>query len=222
MRALGQGSIAFFMSIIVTFADVGVAVALALTVFLTALLLFVPTPKGLTVTVPVSFSVDTPMGVSLGRPRFGFQILNARAQAALDRNARLATVDGSLRVPAASKGFIVTNSAAFIAILAFALFILRQLRTVLRTLADRNPFVPENAVRIRRIALAVIIGEFVRTAIFWAETRYAAAHAPIAGVTFDSWPHVSMTTVLLGFIILVIAEVFRVGTGLDEEQSLTI
>ena len=61
-----------------------------------------------------------------------------------------------------------------------------------------------------------------RAAIFWAETRYSATHVPIAGVTFDTWPHVSLTTVVLGFIILVIAEVFRAGTRLDEDQSLTI
>jgi len=220
VRALGKGSIAFFISIIVTFADVGVAVALALTVVLTALLPFVP--ANLTVTVPVSFSVDTPVGVNLGRPDFGFQILNARAQANQDRNGRLASVDGSLRVPAASKSFIAANAVAFIVILAFALFVLRQLRTVLRSLADRNPFVPENAVRIRRIALAVIAGEFARAAIVWAETGYAATHVSIAGVAFNTWPHVSLMTVLLGFIILVIAEVFRAGTRLDEEQSLTI
>jgi hypothetical protein len=222
MRALGKGSIAFFISIIVTFADVGVAVALALTVFLTVLLAFLPAPPNLTVTVPVSFSVETPTGVSLGRPGFGFEILNARAQVYQDLKAPRASVDGSLQVPAASKGFIAANSAALIAILVFALFVLRQLRTVLRTLTDRNPFVPENAVRIRRIALAVIAGELVRAGIFWIETRYAATHVSIAGVTFDAWPHVSLTTVVLGFIILVIAEVFRAGTRLDEEQSLTI
>jgi hypothetical protein len=62
----------------------------------------------------------------------------------------------------------------------------------------------------------------VRAAIVYAENLYATTHVVLAGVQFDTWPRISFTTIGCGLIILVIAEVFRVGTRLDEEQSLTI
>ena len=40
--------------------------------------------------------------------------------------------------------------------------------------------------------------------------------------TFDTWPRLDFATLGHGLIILVIAEVFRAGTRLDEDQALTI
>jgi Protein of unknown function (DUF2975) len=109
-----------------------------------------------------------------------------------------------------------------IVIFAFVLYVIDQLRAVLRTLIHGNPFVAENATRIRRVAFAVIIGEFARALIVFAENHYAMTNVAIAGLQFDTWPHMSFRTIIYGLIILVIAEVFRAGTRLDEEQSLTI
>jgi hypothetical protein len=39
---------------------------------------------------------------------------------------------------------------------------------------------------------------------------------------FDAWPHLDVSAVIAGLIILVIAEVFRAGARLEEEQSLTV
>jgi hypothetical protein len=77
-------------------------------------------------------------------------------------------------------------------------------------------------IRIRRVACAVIIGEFARSLIVFAENHYAMTSVAIAGLQFDTWPRVSFGTIIHGLIILVIAEVFRAGTRLDEEQPLTI
>ena len=42
------------------------------------------------------------------------------------------------------------------------------------------------------------------------------------GLRFEARPDFNVVAVICGLIILVIAEVFREGTRLDEEQSLTI
>ena len=119
----------------------------------------------------------------------------------------------------ASKWLIAVNAGALMLVMAF---VLAQLRAVLKSLVRGNPFVPSNATRLRRIAFAVLIGEFAAAAIVHAENVYAAAHVAIAGLTFDAWPSVDFTSLGSGLIILVIAEVFRAGTQLDEEQALTI
>jgi Protein of unknown function (DUF2975) len=221
MRTIGRWSVASFISVVLGFLRFGVALSLIIAAFATTLLPFIPMPK-VTVTVPVSFSLETPTSISAGRMGFGFQILNEKEQAKQDRNGRLDRVNGSLKIPAASKSFIAANAVVLIVILAFVLYVIDQLRAVLRTLIHGNPFVAENAIRIRRVACAVIIGEFARSLIVFAENHYAMTNVAIAGLQFDAWPRVSFGTIIHGLIILVIAEVFRAGTRLDEEQSLTI
>jgi hypothetical protein len=182
---------------------------------------FVPAPR-LAVTVPVSFSLDMPSQIQAGRPGFGFEILDEQQQAPQKRRGRLSSVSRSLRIPDASKRLIAANAAVLIVLFLFVLYITRQLHSVFQTLIHGNPFVAENAIRLRGVAFAVIISDLVGAAIVFAENSYATAHIAIAGLRFDAGPHVNWMTIGYGLIILVIAEVFRAGTRLDEEQSLTI
>jgi len=54
------------------------------------------------------------------------------------------------------------------------------------------------------------------------ENSYAATHFTAEGLRFTARPDLSLAAVIEGLIILVIAEVFRAGTRLDEDQSLTV
>jgi hypothetical protein len=175
-----------------------------------------------TVTVPVSFTLDSPTQIRTGRTGFGFQIFNGKQQAKQDGKGWIDRVDGSLKIPAASRPFIAANAVVLIVILAFVLYVIDQLRAVLKTLIHGTPFVAENAIRIRRVAFAVIIGECARSLLVFTENHYAMTNVVIPGLKFDAWPRLSFWTIIYGLIILVIAEVFRAGTRLDQEQSLTI
>jgi len=87
---------------------------------------------------------------------------------------------------------------------------------------DGKPFAPSNATRMRRIAWIVIVGEFVRATIVYLENSFAATHFTAEGLRFTARADFSVTAIVEGLIILVIAEVFRLGTRLDEDQSLTV
>jgi hypothetical protein len=97
-----------------------------------------------------------------------------------------------------------------------------QLRAVFRTLRDGRPFVAANADRVRRIAFAVIGGELARAALMYSSHSFVMTHFSANGLRFDARPDVNVITIVDGLIILAIAEVFRTGTRLDEDQSLTI
>lgn len=221
MKAIGRWSVGSFIWAILAFIKVGLAAALlaALCVMMAVAVKRDPT---MTVIVPVSFSMDAPASVRLGRSGFGFEILNPRQDARRVSRGRIDSVDGSLRVPTSSRVFIVANALIVIVILAFALYVVNQLGGVLRTVSAGQPFVPGNALRIRRVALAVIAGELASSAIVFAENYYAMTYVTIPGLQFDAWPRVDLVAIGYGLIIFVIAEVFRAGTRLDEEQSLTI
>jgi hypothetical protein len=70
-------------------------------------------------------------------------------------------------------------------------------------------------------ALALWV-EVARAAIVFFEHSYAQAHFVADGLRFEARPDVNGLAFVCALIILVIAEVFRAGTRLDEEQSLTI
>jgi hypothetical protein len=221
MRAIGRWSIASFISACLNFTQFITAIGLLLMALFLGALPFIPAPN-MAVTVPVSFSLDTPSPIRAGRAGLDFELVNENEQARRDRRGQIRSVDGSLRIPDASKRVIAANGAVLIVIFAFVVFVARKLHAVFQTLIHGNPFVPENATRLRGVAIAFIVGELARAAIVYAENSYAMTHVAIAGLTFDAWPRVSWLTIGHGLVILVIAEVFRVGTRLDEEQSLTI
>jgi len=137
-------------------------------------------------------------------------------------DAQLHNVTGALRFPARKGPLFVANAAVLTGSLVFALWLLGQLRGLSRTVRDGRPFVPANATRLRRIAWAVILGELAWSAVMFLESYYAATHFAAAGLRFDSRPHFNVFVIIDGLIILVIAEVFREGTRLDEDRSLTI
>lgn len=162
--------------------------------------------------IPVSFVIEAQPVRVAGAP-------TASINAELERTRGT----GNLKfTPPPSRGFALMTSAGLFAVLIFAAWIIAQLRAVFRTVRDGQPFVAANAVRIRRIGYVVIAGELGREALLAAAARLTALSLSADGVTFGGAPQVNLLVIASGVIIIAIAEVFREGTRLDEEQSLTI
>jgi hypothetical protein len=231
MKAMGKGSVSSFLTVLLGAGWYAVALGIALVSCLVVLLPFINVP-GMKVTIPVSFTVDArahnvkaldtteAQGQNIrigGAPGFGFEIGDESA----DRNPQI-HVRGSLRFPTQSRAFFGGNAVLLLVFLALLLGVLGQLRAVFRTLRDGQPFVQANATRIRWIGFAVIVIELAGSATVFFENYYAMTHFSAEGLRFDAWPAINAFAIIDGVIILVIAEVFRAGTRLDEEQSLTV
>jgi hypothetical protein len=185
-----------------------VFLVLALAVWLLVASPFIDLSKGET-SIPVSFSIDE-QTLPISAPSLGIQ------------RAQLEGVRGTLKFPLPNRRDFVGAIIALAVMLAFALWVLQQLRAVFRSLRDGKPFVRANATRIRRIGWAVIAGELVRAAVVYMSNSYAMTNFAASGLQFNADLDLSLLALVNGMIILVIAEVFRAGTRLDEEQSLTI
>jgi hypothetical protein len=218
MKAMGKGSIASFLTVLLNVAWGVVALGLALTTVLLVLSPFVRGPMevdasllvvGSNMTIPVSFSVDA-------------RTHRVRAPTLGIEDAEIRDARGSLRFPARRGAFFVGNMILLIFMFALALWVIGQLRDVFRTLRAGQPFVPDNARRIRWIGYGVIVGELARSSMVFFENYYAMTHFSADGLRFDVRPDVNVFAIICGLIILVIAEVFRAGTRLDEDQSLTV
>lgn len=103
-----------------------------------------------------------------------------------------------------------------------ALWVLAELAALCRSVRDGQPFARPNAGRIRRLAFAIVLAEMSRAAIVYAAHAYVAAHFAADHLRFAAWPRVNGMAVVSALILLVLAEVFRTGTRLDEDQSLTV
>ena len=221
MKALGKASLSSFLLVLVNIGWFCVAIALVVTVLFLAAGAYVGVQidasgaasvevgHGVMMSIPVSFSVD-PQTHHVSAPSLGI------ADAQL-RDARAALKFSPQRGP-----FFIANAVLLVCLLSLVLWAVSQLRGVLRTLRDGKPFAPANARRLRRIAWLAIAGELVRAAVVFFENQYAASHFVSEGLHFSARPEVNVFAIVNGLVILIIAEVFRIGAGLDEEQSLTV
>jgi hypothetical protein len=127
--------------------------------------------------------------------------------------------------------FHLVKFLSFFAGAALVLTCLLQLRRYYKSLSKGSPFVKENARRLKTIAWLTIglgvaniifgvipffytsgvfsLKGYAVSSLYWLEFRELALRALIFQI-------------LEGFFILVIADVFRVGVALKEEQDLTV
>jgi|SRR5688572_382387 hypothetical protein len=208
MKLTGRASVASFLTVLLNVASYGLAVVIVITSALTVISLFVHI-RGAEIDLPVSFHVDG-RALQVNAASLGIEAQIRDARGSLEfRPPR-----GALVVPAVLLGVTV--------MLGIVLWGLGQLKDVFRTLRDGQPFVAANATRIRSVALSVIFGELARTALMFAANVYAVTHFSAIGLQFEAEPDLNLFAIIHGLIIMVIAEVFRAGTQLDEDQSLTI
>jgi hypothetical protein len=117
---------------------------------------------------------------------------------------------------------MVAMLAYFAGFAALCLTITHLLRKIFATLTTPHPFDARNANRLRRIALLVMLfaplelcnDVFMHTVVGNNFSREK--------VKFLLQLQVNFQVIILGAVLLVIAEVFRVGTQLREENELTV
>lgn len=110
-----------------------------------------------------------------------------------------------------------------LAMICFAAAIVRQLRGICANLRAGVPFAPDNAGRIRAMGLLVIISTIVKSVLFTVIGMLLADCVIVKGVELKArLGSLDLTGILLGLLILVLAEVFRYGAELQEERNLTV
>lgn len=206
---MGKSNVSGVVVVLLNAAWYLVALALVLTTCLVVASPWIEPGPNTAIDIPVSFDVDT-RAVQVSAPTLGIGA------------AEIQHVRGSMSFMPPSRASVTGPMAIVAMMLALVLWGLGQLIAVFRTLRDRQPFVPDNAVRIRRIGYAVIVGELARAGMVFFANSYAMTHFSANGLRFDARPDINLFAIVHALIILAIAEVFRAGTRLHEDQSLTI
>ncbi len=115
--------------------------------------------------------------------------------------------------------FLVLISSGSVIIVALVfLVIVKQLRKISHTLVTGDPFVPENAKRLRKIWIAVAAGEIIRLvstfAISWFSKTTNTVDLQAPDLRIYVW--------FMVLAVIILAEVFREGARLRQDAKLTV
>jgi hypothetical protein len=137
---------------------------------------------------------------------------------------RAEIVDGraTLRVPYAHRWWLIPGLAVIVLIPGAIAAVFYQLRLILKTVSARRPFAAENVSRLRIIGLVVIGAELIWKALNYAAQSWLASTFAVEGLKLRPSARVNVVTILLGLLVIALAEVFRHGTELEADRSLTV
>ena len=97
-----------------------------------------------------------------------------------------------------------------------------QLRAFLRSVTRSEPFTAANPMRIRRVGVLVIAAALFSSTWDFLLARSMTPHLVMEGAVFTALPDLDWSQILLGLLILLIAQIFELGVTLEEEQALTV
>lgn len=136
--------------------------------------------------------------------------------------ARITDATGTLRFESSNAPLMAFYLWIATAVLAVLLVVFQQLRKIFRSLTDGDVFTPANAFRIRIIGLFVIFGEIAATLLEFLAQHYIRARFETTGLVLRADFAADLSTIFGGLVVLAIAEVFRTGAKIKEDQDLTI
>jgi serine phosphatase RsbU (regulator of sigma subunit) len=202
MKLLGRWSLASFMKLVIDvpyyFLLYGVLPALfAIAVWLA----LTPGYSGsVNFDIPVRFQLD-PASHPLVTARHDVQAVS------------ITQAHGTLLVTgrASSMGIALAGLGYGIISLGVIVFVLNRLRAIFRTLRDQNPFVRPNAKRIRLIGIVLVMGPLASTGLDAWYAERVTRNISMAGLTLNADWSVNAWVIFSGLILLMLAEVFRLG-----------
>jgi len=164
----------------------------------------------MTVLVTVAMWIVGALGV-IGIPILTIGLMASLSGGSTEFSGIKALADG------VSPGQLVIGLAGLAVIVPGVIFICLQLRRILLTLIDGDPFVPENAGRLSRIGIAIAAMELLRLAV----VVFVSAVPTLVG---DEAPRLSTQFILWISVaaLFVLSQVFREGTRLRDEEKMTI
>ena len=142
---------------------------------------------------------------------------------------------GTIQFSSDRVGYYLLKFLDAVGMFALAIYITLLLKRIFLALRNQHPFTVANARRIRNIALLVIAiapYSLVKSLLY---RYYIQSHIALVDSTYATWSHYLSSSVpadqvwiavdfnsqalLMGFVLLIIAEVFRVGVVIQADNE---
>lgn len=130
---------------------------------------------------------------------------------------------GTIAIEGAMDMTILATAIGGVAVLmAIALFVIWQLRKLFRRFADGEPFDPSNVGRLRAIGVGML-GLSLGATVFSSLLTYVVSQRfHSEGVEFVTTTNFDGSSLFAAAVLFILAEIFRLGAQLQEEQALTV
>ena len=129
---------------------------------------------------------------------------------------------GELRIRTRSKSAWTLLFLMIEITLAALLYVYGQLRALMHSVLARQPFLPENSARVRRVGLVVIAWSLAAPILKLLVGVAMVDEVAVRGLILEPPLDFRLETLFFGLAILVLAEVFRQASELQADQSLTV
>jgi len=209
MKALGKWSIASFLGMWLTVLWWLLWVAMLGVVLVTSYVAISGNPVDDLMDVPIIFELTPSL----------YDITSDRLDVS---GARITDAEGMLRFTSTNTLATLTYLGLALAYFSVLVVVIYQLRKIFRSLAGGTPFSLENASRIRLIGLFVIFGELAESLVVFACQLYVKSAFLTSGLEIKAGVDLEISAIFAGLVLLVIAEVFRLGAELQEDRELTV
>lgn len=129
----------------------------------------------------------------------------------------------------ASRRFTLLMSVMILFLVGIFLYILKLLRDIFNSISHGSPFIRDNARRIRNIGWLMIAAQVM--ILFWGAGLLWIFQIPVTipdvQVSVYWYPLVeevqgALKGIFAGIIVLVIADIYRIGVEMKEERELTV
>ena len=129
---------------------------------------------------------------------------------------------GTLRLETSSFYLIFIANAAKLVTGIGLIYVIYQLRKVVQTILDGDPFAPENAPRIRRIGYWILALGFLHPFVGYIAAAEIINHLPTASPVLNPGKPFASEVLLTTLLILLLAHIWSYGLELERDQELTI
>lgn len=117
---------------------------------------------------------------------------------------------------------LVYGWLALLVVMGLFLLFVKLLREIVWSVEAGNPFVAQNAERLRKMGGLIIVGAFAESLKNLISSGYADTVLIPSGFSLDGHLGFSFGTLMIGLSVIVLSEVFRIGIAMREEQELTV
>ncbi len=127
-----------------------------------------------------------------------------------------------LPVDAAPWGFVVLGWVTLAISAAFLLLFLHQLRRLFQRVRQGAPFDPDNAARLRWLGILLLVLALWQTVTDVWMSLAISRMLEGPGNQLGTGVSLNLPVILVGLVLIALAEIFRRGAALEEEQSLVV
>jgi hypothetical protein len=129
-----------------------------------------------------------------------------------------------LRLPIAAMpwGVFATVWVAFAVLLGLAVLTLHHLRRIFQRVRDGAPFDAQNALRMRTVGWLMLAGALYESTVEVVVALAVRGSIDAGQITVSPWTDVDLMGIFMALVVVALAEVFRRGAELEDEQSLVV